>query len=332
MSPSIVRFSAERRVAPREASGTIHARPRGMRALWTGEIAFGLVAVPVKLYSATKNLAPKFHLLHKKDGGRIQFKRFCSKEDVEVPWDEIGKGYEVSKGRYALFSKEELEDLEEEEAAQGIDIVEFIDPGEVDLAYIEKSYWVGPAGKTTRSYELLRQALEQSGKVALARVKIRTRTRLALLRPRDGRFALDMMRYGDELVDGKEVEVPKAKTSPKELDLALDLVERMTGAFDPAKHPDQYRSAVLHAVERKEKADDLEEDEGARPTRGRGQVVDLAEILARSLAGSKKGRPVQKRAPAAAAREARSKRSGKARPKAAKGGRTSTKRKAARRR
>jgi len=259
-----------------------------MRAIWTGEIAFGLVAVPVKLYSATKDLAPRFHLIHKTCGTRVQMKRWCPKEDTEVPWGEVERGYEVSKGRYAVFTKEELAELEGEEAAEGIDIAEFVEPGEVDLALVEKSYWVGPAGKTSRSYELLRTALERSGKVAIARVKIRTRTRLALLRPREGRFSLDMMRFGDELVPANDVDVPSPRTkrSAQEMDLALDLIKRMAGHFDPKKHPDDYRSAVLKAVEHKEVTEELAEDvEAAAP----GRVVDLAAILTRSLAGVGRG-------------------------------------------
>ncbi len=301
-----------------------------MRAIWNGEIAFGLVAVPVKLYSATKDLTPRFHLIHATCGTRITMKRWCPKEDVEVPWEEIEKGYEVSKGKYAKFTKEEIEELEGEEAAEGIDIAEFIEPTDVDLAMIEKSYWVGPAGKTTRSYELLRAAMEKSGKVALARVRIRTRTRLALLRPRQGRFSLDMIRYGDELVAANEIEIPAGKpgrAAGKELDLALDLVDRMTGSFDLEKHPDDYRRAVLKAVERKEEHEELAEDvEVAKGEARGGKVVDLAEMLSRSLSGTKKHRPVTKHAPAHAARTARTKKGSRARtPK------KSTKRKAARR-
>lgn len=278
-----------------------------MRAIWTGEIGFGLVAVPVKLYSATKNLAPRFHLIHKACGSRVQMKRWCPKEDVEVPWGEIERGYEVSKGRYAVFTKEELAELEGEESAEGIDIAEFVEPGEVDLALVEKSYWVGPAGKSSRSYELLRTALERSGKIAVARVKIRTRTRLALLRPREGRFSLDMMRFGDELVPANDVEVPTARTqrSAKEIDLALDLVKRMTGHFDPKKHPDEYREAVHRAVEQKEVTAEDYQTEGAEA----GKVVDLADMLSRSLKGvgssarKKGGRgPAKKRGSRKAAR------------------------------
>lgn len=275
-----------------------------MRAIWNGEISFGLVAVPVKLYSATKDLTPRFHLIHKGCGARVQMKRWCPKEEIEVPWSEIEKGYEVSKGRYAKFSKEELAELEGEDAAEGIDIAEFVDPGEIDLAMIEKSYWVGPGGKTTRSYELLRAAMERSEKVAIARVKLRTRTRLAVLRPRDGRFALDTLRYGDELIPAKEVDVPEHRArAGKELDLALDLIKRMEGKFDPTAHPDDYRKAVLKAVHHKEDKGEMAEEAEAPRARG-AKVIDLADVLARSL---KERRTVRKRAPAAAARSGRSK-------------------------
>lgn len=283
-----------------------------MRAIWNGEIAFGLVSVPVKLYSATKDMTPHFHLIHKECGSRVQMKRWCPKEDIEVPWEEIEKGYEVSKGRYAKFSKDELEDLGGEDAAEGIDIAEFVDPSEIDLAMIEKSYWVGPAGKTTRSYELLRSAMEKSGKVAVARVKIRTRTRLAVLRPRDGRFSLDTIRFGDELVPAAEIDVPSHKgKAGKELDLALDLIDRMVGRFDPKAHPDDYRKAVLKAVEHKEATADVANDvDEKQDKKSRGKVVDLADMLSRSLSAPRAKRHAKKRTttkPAHAARTARTK-------------------------
>ena len=262
-----------------------------MRAMWSGEIAFGLVTIPAKLYTATKDLTPQFHQLHKECGSRINMVRRCPKCARDIEWGEIGKGYEVSKGEYALFTKEELAKIEGEDAAGGIDIVEFVDPLQIDLAYIDKSYWVGPGGKSARGFELLRDALEKTKKVALAKVKIRTRTRLAILRPRGRLFSLDMMRFADELVSDEEIVLPDTKkATPRELDLALDLVKTLSGPFDPSKHPDEYRVAVEAAVEEKVAADEIARDESAGEERaevasggGGAKVIDLAELLSRSL-------------------------------------------------
>jgi len=274
-----------------------------MRAIWSGEIAFGLVTIPAKLYSATKDLTPQFHQLHKECGTRIQLVRRCPKCARDLAWEEIGKGYEVAKGEYALFTKEELAKIEEGEATGGIDIAEFIDLKEVDLAYIEKSYWVGPGGKSAHSYALLHQVLGQSGRVALARVKIRTRTRLALLRPRGLLFSLDMMRFADELVKPDEIVVPAGKpATDRELALAENLVDQLTGPFDPAKHPDEYRAAVQAKVDEKVEADQIARDATGEEEReaaaGGAKVIDLAELLSRSLKVVEKPGPV-KAAPAA---------------------------------
>ncbi len=263
-----------------------------MRAIWTGEIAFGLVTIPAKLYTATRDLTPQFNMLHKECGTRINMVRRCPKCQREVEWGELGKGYEVEKGVYALFTKEELAKIDGDDAAGAIEIVEFVDPQDIDLAYIDKSYWVGPGGKSSRGFGLLRETLEKVKRVALAKTKIRTRTRLAILRPRGKIFALEMMRYADEMVSDDDIDVPESpkKASPRELELALDLVKKLSGPFDPSKHPDEYRAAVEAAVEEKVAADDLarqetlgEEKEEAAPAAGGAKVIDLAELLSRSL-------------------------------------------------
>ena len=178
--------------------------------------------------------------------------RRCPKCNKDLAWEEIGKGYEVAKGEYALFTKEELAKLDGDETGGTIEIVEFVDPLEVDLAYVEKSYWVGPGSKNVRGYDLLRSVLAETKKVALAKVRLRTRTRLALLRPR-GQALLarhDALRRG---AGGRATSWPpptQKEPSPREKQLALHLVEELSGPFDPARHPDEYRSAVLAAVER----------------------------------------------------------------------------------
>jgi DNA end-binding protein Ku len=276
-----------------------------MRAFWSGEIAFGLVTIPAKLYTATKDLTPQFHQLHKECGTRINLVRRCPKCNRDLPWDEIGKGYEVAKGEYALFTKEELAKLDGDDSTGTIEIVEFVDPLEVDLAYVEKSYWVGPGSKNVRGYSLLRAVLDDSKKVALAKVKIRTRTRLALLRPRGRAFSLDMMRFAEELVSGEEIEPAEGKeSSDREKQLALHLVDELTGPFDPAKHPDEYRSAVLAAVDEKVEAGQVSRDSTAgeaasEAPAGKGggaQVIDLAELLSKSIKSAAKPGPAKAKA------------------------------------
>jgi DNA end-binding protein Ku len=259
-----------------------------MRAFWSGEISFGLVTIPAKLYTATKDLTPQFHQLHKECGTRITMVRRCPKCNLDLPYDQIGKGYEVAKNEYALFTKEELAKLDGDETGGSIEIVEFVDPLEVDLAYVEKSYWIGPGSKNVRGYDLLRSVLAETKKVALAKVRLRTRTRLALVRPRGKLFALDMMRFAEELVAGDELAPAEQKEpSPREKQLALHLVEELSGPFDPARHPDEYRNAVLAAVDQKveagEVARDVAEEAPAAAASTGAQVIDLAELLSRSI-------------------------------------------------
>jgi DNA end-binding protein Ku len=170
----------------------------------------------------------------------------------------------------------------------GIDIVEFVDPLAVDIAYFDKSYWVGPGGKSARGFDLLQQVLGDTKKVALAKVKIRTRTRLAILRPREKLFALDMMRFADELVVPDDIVVPDTRqATAREIDLAKKLVQELTGAFDAKKHPDEYRAAVEAAVEAKIAEGEVSRDETAPEERaaatGGAKVIDLVELLSRSL-------------------------------------------------
>ena len=272
-----------------------------MRAFWSGEIAFGLVTIPAKLYTATKDLTPQFHQLHKECGSRISLVRRCPHCARDVGWDEIGKGYEVSKGEYALFTKEELSKLDGEEATGAIEIVEFVNPLEVDLAYVEKSYWVGPGGKNLRGYELLRTVLNDTKRVGLCKVRLRTRTRLALLRPRGRMYSLDMMRFAEELIAGDEIAPSEGvkEASDREKQLALHLVDELSGPFDPAKHPDEYRSAVLAAVDEKVEAGQVARDataEGeapAAPAAKGAQVIDLADLLSRSIKVANKPGPAK---------------------------------------
>jgi len=277
-----------------------------MRAFWSGEMSFGLVTIPAKLYTATKDLTPQFHQLHKACGTRINLVRRCGKCEKDLGWDEIGKGYEVSKNEYALFTKEELAKFDGAEEHGSIEIVEFVDPLEVDLAFIEKSYWLGPGSRNVRGYNLLRSVLTETKKVAVAKVCLRTRTRLCLVRPRGRLFSVDMMRFAEELVEADAEMAPVESKAPSdgERALALHLVKQLSGSFEPSRHPDEYRNAVLAAVDQKIEAGEVARDtspesEAAKPTAGPA-VIDLEELLARSIKATAKPGPAKtKSAPAA---------------------------------
>jgi len=259
-----------------------------MRAIWSGEISFALVTIPTKLYSATQDLTPKFHLIHKACGTRVQMVRRCPKCERDLAWDEIEKAFEVARDEYARLTKEEIAHAESEEAKGVIELVQFIDPSEVDLAFIDTSYWVGPAGRSSHSFMLLHEVLTKAGRVALSKVALRSRTRLALLRPRGELFSLDMIRFADELVDANELEMPASKPpSERELKLAMTLVDQLTGKFDPEKHPDEYRARIAALVDEKVEHHETARSEAAGTSRHPGgNVIDLSELLTRSLEAS----------------------------------------------
>jgi DNA end-binding protein Ku len=256
-----------------------------MRAFWTGSIGFGLVSIGCKLYPATRDADPHFHQLHKTCGSRITTVRRCPECKVDLEWGDIGKGYEVEPGRYALFSAEELAKLEGEGVGDRIEILEFIEAARVDWAQIETSYWIGPSSRArARGYELLRQVLEERGQAGLGTVRLRTRTRVALVRPRDGALSLDMLRPPDELIDaGDELAPSPVQIGPGERTAATKLVTHLSAEFDPGRYADlftRFQAAVANAVDDKIKA---------------GQVSatvegDLSAALVQSLKTFKKRR------------------------------------------
>ena len=260
-----------------------------MRAFWTGEMSFGLVTIPCKLYTATKDLSPQFHQLHTKCGTRINMKRHCDKCSVDLAWADIGKGYEVSKGEYALFTKEELAKLEGDEGDGAIEIVQFFDPKQLAPALIDKSYWVGPGGKNpkaARGFELLRDTLAADGLYALVRVKLRTRPRLGVVTAKGKLFQLHTLRFADELVSAEgEIDTPDAKSlSDREMAQAHGLVAALQAPFDPSKNVDEYRVAVQQAADAKVAGGETHAPADETTER---KVVDLADLLAASIAAKK---------------------------------------------
>jgi DNA end-binding protein Ku len=259
-----------------------------MRSIWTGAINFGMVTIPVKLYTATQQKDVRFHLVHIKDGARIVEKRFCSEEDKEVGWDEIGKGYEASKGEYVVMEREEVE-AAAPETTKTIDIGDFVEIEEIDPIYFEKSYFLEPTEVGVKPFNLLRRALDETGRVAVARVAIRAKARLATLRVYDSTLVLETMFWPDEIRSVKELDLPAGKTAspaPREVEMARSLIDTLASHFDPDNYRDEFRGALLELIERKMKG----EKRAARRRRPEPKVVDLMEALQASLAASRDGK------------------------------------------
>src|SRR5512144_1214491 len=222
-----------------------------MRSIWKGAISFGLVTIPVKLYSATEERDVAFHQVHRADGGRIRYKRVCSVDGTEVSYADIAKGYELPTGETVVLIDEDFAQLPLT-TSRAIDVLQFVPLEEVDPIYFSKSYYLEPEAAGTKPYVLLRDALEQSGKVAIVKVALRQRESLATLRVRDGVFVLEVMLWPDEIRTpsfgflDEDVEV-----RPQELAMAGSLIETLSGDFDPTAYTDRYREALQALIEAK---------------------------------------------------------------------------------
>jgi len=256
-----------------------------MRAIWKGHISFALVTIPISLFSATKRNELSFHYLHKKDLSPVSYKRFCDTEDVEVPWEEITKGYEYEKGQFVEITDEDL-DRADVELTKTIQIMEFVKEEEIDPLFFDKPYYLEPQKGGERAYALMRDALAQSKRVGIAKVVMKTKEHLAAVKAIGGMISLQTMRFAHEIVDASELNLPKAEISKKEMDLANTLIDSMTDKFDPSKYKDEYYEKVMEVVQNKV--------EGVAPTgpvespKQPGKVVDLMEILKQSLKETKK--------------------------------------------
>jgi DNA end-binding protein Ku len=227
------------------------------KSIWNGTISFGLAHVPIKLYSATESKTVRFREVHVTDGAQLEHNRICSKEEKEVPYKEIVKGYEVSPDRYVVLEKDEVK------AAAGargkvIELEDFVPEGAIDPVFFEKTYYVG-ARDDTEPYRVFRAALERAGRVGIGRFTFHDREYLAAVRPLDGVLALHTMRFHDEVVDADELDVdlPAKGPSKREVEMAAQLVKSLHRKFDPTDYEDSYREAVLELIERKAKGEEL---------------------------------------------------------------------------
>jgi DNA end-binding protein Ku len=256
--------------------------------MWSGSLSFGLVNVPVKLMSATRDLGVRFNELHEKDNSRIEVRRVCTQEGTEVPWDEIARGYELENGDVVMLTDEELEAADPKKT-RTIDIEAFVDLEEIDPIYFDHPYFLVPDSNeaAVRAYHLLREVMDRSGKVAIARFVLRTKEYLVAVRPRGGAISLTTMRFHDEVRSPEDVGVDSLPAAKKaQVEQAKTLIRSLQRDFDPTAYEDEHRKRLLEIIERKRKGQEIEIP--AEPETPQA-VPDLMAALEASIERMKKG-------------------------------------------
>src|SRR5438270_855919 len=274
------------------------------RAIWSGAISFGLVNVPVKLYSATSPKTVRFHQLSSKTGARIRQKRVDSSTGDEVPYEEIVKGYEITPDRYVMIEPEELEAFDPK-ATRTIDIEEFADLVEIDPIYYDHNYYLAPTAGGAKAYRLLLDAMRESGKVGIGKVVLRTKQQLAALRPSGDVLTLTTMLWGDEVLSPDRLdeigEVEEAQATDRELRMAEQLIESLSAEFEPARFHDEYREQVLQMIERKAAGEEITVQPQAEEPAAAPDLMAALEASLAAVRGGEEDEPAPKprrRAPA----------------------------------
>jgi len=256
---------------------------RAPRAIWSGTISFGMVSIPVRLYTATESHDVRFHLLHKRDGVRLKNVRWCPKDEKAVPWDEVVRGFEYAKGNYVPISDEDLEHVPVK-TVHTVDISDFVKLKDVDPIYFDKAYYLAPEETGVKAFWLLRQALEQTGRAAVAKVAIRDKENLCLVRPYQDVLSMETMFYANEIRSTEEIAVDQARVSPKELQMAVSLIENLSDGFDPQRYADEYQAALKKLIDAKVEGAPLP----APPSEKGEKVVDLMAALRASVEATRK--------------------------------------------
>lgn len=257
-------------------------------SIWSGAINFGLVTIPVKLFTAVRSDELSFNMLHAKDEGRIKYERICSVDGKPVPWDEIVKGYEYEKGQYVLLTDEDFKKVNPE-ATQSVDILEFVDLDKINPMYFDKPYYLEPSKQGRHAYALLRQALMAANKVAIARVVIRTKEYIAAVKPSEEALVLELMHWANEIVEPSSLDLPGHEKLPEaEMKMAKMLIDTMSvDDFEPEKFTNRYHDEMLAMIEARAQGKELPK---AKKAPARAKVVNLMDVLAQSLEESKKRR------------------------------------------
>jgi DNA end-binding protein Ku len=270
------------------------------RSIWKGSITFGLVNIPVGLYSAEKREEVSFHLLDRKNKARVKYKRVNEETGREVAWEDTVRGFELESGKYVILSDEDLQRASPEKT-QTVDILDFVDLEEIDSIFFDKPYYLAPDKKGAKSYALLRETLKRTKKVGIAKVVIRSKQYLSAVIAEDDVIVLNILRFAHELRDPSELDLPRGKegVSERELDMAERLVEGMVDAWEPDKYRDDYYKDLMKMIHERAKAGQLDEAPEAPPApkpERAGNVVDLMALLKQSVEGG--GRKPAKKAPA----------------------------------
>src|SRR5919106_2326066 len=304
------------------------------RAIWSGSISFGLLNVPVKLYSAVARRSIGLREIRESDGARIRHRRVAEGTDEEVPYGEIVKAFEITADRYVPLTKEEMEAMAPEKT-RAIEVKDFVDLEDIDPIYFDSPYYLGPAEGAEKAYSLLAKAMEESGKVAIARFVFRNKEHLAALRPNGGVITLTTMRFADEVVSpgelGDVLPEGKQKVAAKEVAMAEQLIESLTTEFDPGAYRDEYREQLLALIERKAEGKDVleaPETEEPQPTKAPDLMAALEESIAAVKGGDRdkakgkakagKAKAKKAKAPKAAPKKSASSSSGRKKAKASK--------------
>ena len=269
-------------------------------AIWSGSINFGLVTIPVKLFTAVRTNDLSFNMLHAKDEGRIKYERLCSVDNKPVPWDEIVKGYEYEKGEYVILTDEDFKKVNPE-ATQSVDILEFVELDKINPMFFDKPYYLEPTKQGRHAYSLLREALAKAGKVAIARVVIRTKETIAAVKPDGNALVLELMHWADELVEQSDLDFPdEVKLPEPEMKMAKMLIDSMSvDEFEPEKFTNRYHDELMAMIEARAAGKEVPAPKKAP---ARAKVVNLMDVLQQSLEESKKQR--EARAPKRAAHRA----------------------------
>jgi DNA end-binding protein Ku len=260
------------------------------RSIWKGSITFGLITIPIKLYTAVGREQEKIdlHLLHEKDGTRIHYERQCEKGHRDIDWNEIVKGYEYQKGKWVTLSDDELEALDLD-TLKTIDVVSFAPMEQIDPLYFEKSYYVVPEESAAKAYRLMVDALLDEQLVGVCKVAIRERERLATLRIKDSVMVLETMHWPEEVRDAKFDELNKRpKVQDRERKMARQLIQHLSDDFDPSQFKDEYHKALKKLIDKKVKGEDIVVTEEKKPADA--QVVDLMEALRASVEAARQGK------------------------------------------